>query len=386
MKDGNRLTEEIRGTPRDTDGVPSPPAAKRAGGKFALIIGTTEKLIWFALFATAFLYFSEKDNWAALVSLLGLFIALLSFIYVFRSSPLFFLAASLKRAESVAPAVGMDCVVFLLRGRAQRLRFMAIGTLVILIVCLTSGLLVFIFAEQFTNIKYIQQSSLIAVLDRQSNSITRAQEQINAILSSATRTLENANRVLTSEPKDLSSRDYDVFRAVRNSLDPDTIRIMRVYVDEMRSEQLSFLKAIGDIQKSLVGENGSQGGQKDREPYAAFFARFGSLVILFLSVQVFGRLYRFNLSLASDYDAVADTLSLYQLNLTNEKLEDFVKKMRDLVKPTNIDLPEVKSPLEYVFGWRKADPPRRQSRKKASASVIGKKNGQAQTPGPPVER
>jgi hypothetical protein len=158
------------------------------------------------------------------------------------------------------------------------------------LISLLSGLIVFIFADQITNLRYLQKSSVLSSINKQSKDLLDEQ--------AAARTL------ITKLSNPGAQVDKEVVNKVDRLVD-DYIRPIVEKQEKIMDEYRGLVRAIG-----LEEASTNEGKNTNRDPYAAFFARLGSLVILFLAVQVFNRLYRFNLVLAGDYDAVADALEI----------------------------------------------------------------------------
>jgi hypothetical protein len=203
--------------------------------------------------------------------------------------------------------------------------------LIVLLISLIGPLIVFAFADQITNLRYIQRTTFLSILQKQSDEIARGQEQLRASLADTIRKLDGK----TDEKFEQS------------------IRLLHNLADEMGPEQTRLAATIKEVQNSLIEDNnGPTGGQRDRDTYAPWFTRIGSLLFIVFAVRVFGNLYRYNTSYAVYYDGQADALQLYLGVSAEQDLVEFLERIGTVIRPTDIKLPEVQSPWDRLMRWR----------------------------------
>jgi hypothetical protein len=291
------------------------------------------------------------------------------------------------------PEVPVERIILDLRRRAERMSKMASIFVALLVVSLVGGLTMFVFAERIATLVSLQHEDFMVqsakdIVGRSQERQVRISEFIGSVdrvlsrirdenLSIIDNSVENLRKI---REHPLSSVETSVLdkplllqldglhrsistlseslRYIKNSFESGGNFDRRSFIEEMNiqiSEEKKLAKMLGDLSvrspaQSAIPEQKGDGTSL----FGTILTRFGSLVILFVCIQVFGRLYRYNTSMAAEYNSLADGLIacgiFSKANPTPENLMKYSKAL----KPTNIELPDVKSLLDYVSAIRGA--------------------------------
>ena len=296
-------------------------------------------------------FFGRRENviWLA-ISVASIFGIVVS-NYLLKAPPISFCLGAIRGLAADAPTDGLPSTIFVLRARAHTYSLQASTMLVILIVSVTSNLVVFTFADQLTNLRYIQRNSFMAILQKQSDDVARGQEFLRITLGEI---------IKKSDVKDDDKFDQ-------------TLRPLRDLTDQMGAQQNQLISNIKVVQASLLEDNVGATSQRDRDPYAPYWARGGSLFILVFAARIFWNLYRYNTSIALHYNAIADGLAIFAaVHTEKDDVSQFLDDIRQIVRPPEAGIPKGPSPWERIVSVGRGFSKRGKARRRQQAKIKAK--------------
>ncbi len=275
--------------------------------------------------------------------------------------------------------------------------------LFLMICCLGGGIYIFLFADrsqsagQYAYRAIEDFSSAQAGLLKSANSNSQHQASLNIIAStySSIGSLINEVRVAeaaqaravsgSGETRPFSSelavgRMAETALKIEQRLDRAQENISEVLelgikrsndIAEELSETSGRLLYLIDLYKS---DRSSPITEKDL--ISSVFTRGGALIILLITLQVLGRLYRQAVSLATEYQTMADALTLWGARVVAGKASDKdLERLIHTLRPPKLEMPDIKVPFEQLAEVAKAAFSKRKSdTKKGGADGAGAVN------------
>jgi hypothetical protein len=281
-------------------------------------------------------------------------------------------------------------VVAEMRRRASRLKLAAAGTMLLILFCMISGLVLFVYAGKVTSADINQIRSTygdmayrlslsVADVERTEQRLTRTKERLKDFAKSYEDTLARAGVVwkelkaaeekarpevanaaaLARQDGEASSarvsqRLYEDVRQLRDEVSNlQTGMDAIIAMDGRTTEAVDTLKAMSSKLDSLtqgmnkLSDNSGTNPLTDRSLYLTLSTRFGSIPLLLFLVQILVTMYRHNIRLAAHYDSRADALLIVvdALNLSaGVTVADWEKFVERLAIPENLDFGRPKVP------------------------------------------
>jgi hypothetical protein len=220
------------------------------------------------------------------------------------------------------------------------LRKMATGILALQIVAVIVSLAVFVYADKITGSLLANSTDTINALQSTkefaSIRLQRMRDEVYDV----------GGKILSADSgaEKLSSQ----FLALQHMLDD-----FKRTIDKSGSDIIAAV----DVATTTINSQLSSMSSKDLITPQNYLTRIGSIIILYLAIQVFGRLYKFNINLASDYEAKADALELCIDKFHSGDFSKDFEALINIIKPAAIDIPDVQSPFERWFSGKKGRDP-----------------------------
>lgn len=226
-------------------------------------------------------------------------------------------------------------LIFLLRKRSQRLRFVAGITQALILMSLSAGLYLFINAEQFASkIDLDKELEITHEINNLKSNAPEFERKINFFtnmkngLEDKKSVLESSKALITTESnaRNIESKIKGIEKDIINA--DSSIRNIKSEVDAMNRTVSIYEKALSEPSRELSNDSDS----KNQPPSNTVFlvsllsTKIGSAITLLFLVQLLVYLYRYTVRLASFYDSRADILSIMKPdeNLTLKKLNELL--------------------------------------------------------------
>lgn len=290
---------------------------KSSTKSFNTISESIERIIWVfilivCLTVCVYIVFDERDvglfiEFAATAGFVAA-VVLIS-IRTFGDAPLTAILRYKKVYDSETAPKGIAGVVSNLHTRSNQSRGLASLTLLLLVAALAAGFWVFVFAG---NIHDPDTEDRILMRSRLKDSYDQIRE-----LNEKIKITDNADDI------------------VKDAVLTDLVKDMDTLIKNAKS-----------IEESI-----ELGLQSNKEAfYQSLITRFGALVILFLVVQILGRLYRANLSLSATYGTLANSITMWSERQNEGSREEDLdlEKLIVIMAPKGTEIPDTKLPIEQI--------------------------------------
>ena len=221
------------------------------------------------------------------------------------------------------------------RDRAHRLQTNARRVILLIVIVLGIGISGFVFGGLLATFESTR--TRVAILQREIDATDKTIEEIQERIRSLRKGIEDE----TSQQKSRSSSTESLLDTLKSHL------------SEAQDRERLLREARQRLQEQQTGIAEQKVAPTSYELVSAVSTRVGSIILLLFLVRILVPLYRYNVRLASYYDARADALELTSLS-NNEVDYELFEKLTSILSPDGIDFSEgPASPTQEVLDFVK---------------------------------
>jgi hypothetical protein len=231
-------------------------------------------------------------------------------------------------------------VMLEIRDRVRRLRLRTTGILTTMGMALAGAAIIVVFAGSLTSI----DATAVSNVDKVKSDLTEEQRQLTRLyqMQSLLSQLEEAKKVINNKPE-IEKLERQIFggTSTSGSLPTDVPGVQQM-IDHGK-ERIGKLDKL--LETAWTKELDSQHGYSDwKYITATAITRVGVVLIIIYLVQILMGLYRYNMRLATYYNAKRDVLTLWDCTPAS------LKRLDEIIGPPKFDFgKEPKHPLEDLL-------------------------------------